>query len=136
MSKKFVCWRCGESLKEIARPFPRLEKCRTCGADLHVCLMCHFYNPRMNDHCDHELAEPAREADLANFCQYLKLKPGAFTKAMDKAKQAEAELKALFGEKEDATAKPVTETAQKTPDSIDPLRALFQDETADNNKNK
>lgn len=99
MTGKLVCWRCGEALGDIPKPFPRLAKCKHCEADLHVCLMCRHYNPRYSTKCDHEMAEPAREVDLANFCHYLKLKTSAFVeKDFDQSKEAEARLKALFGD--------------------------------------
>ncbi len=94
-----VCWRCGASLKDLPKPFTRLEQCRECHADLHVCRMCRFYNPRMHDKCDHEMAEPAREVDLANFCQYYKPTPDAFDpKGKSSSDDAMAKLRALFGE--------------------------------------
>ena len=133
MAKRFVCWRCGEALHDIPKPFPRLEKCRACGADLHVCYMCRYYNPRMNDHCDHELAEAAREPDLANFCHYLRLRPEAYTKQFDKAQQAAAELKALFGDDDERVSGASSQT-NKQADVLDPLKALFQDEPAANSE--
>ena len=117
MAGKLVCWRCGEALGEIPKPIPRLFKCRQCEADLHVCLMCRHFNPRYSTKCDHEMAEPARELDLANFCHYLKLKTNAFIeKDYDQSKQAEAKLRALFGVEESAV------TAETKPD--DPMAAL------------
>jgi len=133
MPRRFVCWRCGEALQAIAKPFPRLERCRACNADLHVCYMCRYYNPRMRDHCDHELAEAAREPDLANFCHYLRLKPDAYTKQFDKVKQAAAELKALFGEI-DEPSNGFGQQALQAGEAIDPLKALFKDEPADKSR--
>lgn len=98
-----VCWRCGVSLAEIPKPFTRLEQCRACHADLHVCRMCRYYNPRMHDKCDHEMAEPAREPDLANFCHYYKPAQNAFdSKGKTNADDAMAKLKALFGDDAEA----------------------------------
>jgi len=112
-----VCWQCGESLKEIPRPFTRLEQCRHCHADLHVCVMCRFYNPRMSDKCDHELAERAREFEIANFCQYYKPKPDAFNPTTrSTAYDAMQKLQSLFGEEESDTS-----DAKKTPLSKDDL---------------
>lgn len=123
MAGKFVCWRCGEALQEVPKPFPRLAKCRHCEADLHVCLMCRYYNPRYSTRCDHELAEPAREIDLANFCHYLKPRPNAFVdKVYDHNKQAEAKLKALFGE--DASCEEQND-ADKQNDPLASLMELF-----------
>ena len=121
MAGKLVCWRCGEALGEVPKPFPRLMKCTQCESDLHVCLMCHHYNPNYPTRCDHEMAEPAREVNLANFCHYLKLKPGAFVeKVIDKNKEAEARLKALFGDDEQ-------ENVKKKNDPMESLKELFGD---------
>lgn len=128
MAGKLVCWHCGEALGDIPKPFPRLAKCRRCEADLHVCLMCRHYNPRYSGKCDHEMAEPARELDLANFCHYLKLKSNAFLeKDYDQSKQAEARLKALFGDQEQA------EIAQggETKDPMAALKELFGENETD-----
>ena len=123
MTGKLVCWRCGEALGDVPKPFPRLAKCRHCEADLHVCLMCRHYNPRYSTRCEHEMAEPAREVDLANFCHYLKLRPNAFVeKVHDQNKQAEARLKALFGE--DALDKQENDT-NKQNDPMASLKELF-----------
>lgn len=124
MTGKLVCWRCGEALENVPKPIPRLFKCRHCEADLHVCLMCRHYNPRYSTRCDHEMAEPAREVDLANFCHYLKLKPNAFVeKVHDQNKQAEAKLKALFDDADDAvnSAQNLSEE-----DPMEKLKELFQ----------
>jgi hypothetical protein len=53
----------------------------------------------MHDKCDHEMAEPAREVDLANFCQYYKPAPDAFDPTgKSSSEDAMAKLRALFGE--------------------------------------
>ena len=133
MSGKIVCWRCGEALREVPKPFPRLAKCRHCEADLHVCLMCRYYNPRYSSRCDHEMAEPARELDLANFCHYLKLRPDAYlAEAYDQSKQAEAKLKALFGEQGDVTAGGGQAGGQQDP--LATLKELFGGLESDKNE--
>lgn len=94
-----VCWRCGADLNTITQPFERLAQCRQCGADLHVCRLCKFYNPRLSDKCDHEMAEPAREVDVANFCHYFRPRSGAHNpEEKQRADSAMDQLKSLFGE--------------------------------------
>ena len=98
---EYVCWKCGTSLKAIPRPISRLAKCKLCEADLHVCRLCRFYNPRMLDRCDHEMAEPAREVDVANFCHYFRPRVDAYNAGEGaRAKAAREQLEALFGEDE------------------------------------
>ena len=103
-----VCWRCGASLKDIPKPFVRLAQCKTCAADLHVCRLCKFYNPKFFEKCDHELAEAAREVDVANFCQYFQPKADAYNpQERSRADAAMAKLNALFGESIDDNGKEV-----------------------------
>lgn len=101
-----VCWRCGKSLKDIPLPFTRLQQCKHCHADLHVCRLCRFYNPAVSEKCNHDLAEPARDIELANFCQYFKPVSNAFNeKNHGREEDAMARLKSLFGDDaQDATA--------------------------------
>ncbi len=100
-----VCWRCGASLKDIPLPFTRLQQCTACHADLHVCRLCRFYNPRISDKCDHDLAEPARDVEVANFCHYFRPVAGAFDhQQKDNSDDAMAKLKSLFGDDQSAQA--------------------------------
>ncbi|MDH3872342.1 MAG: hypothetical protein OEU44_09015 [Gammaproteobacteria bacterium] len=97
MKKTLVCWRCGAAVKPDQRPINRLEQCRGCQADLHVCRLCRSWNPRMTGYCDHDHAEPPLERERANFCQYYKPRPGAFTPGeQDVDRDARKELDSLF----------------------------------------
>lgn len=99
-----VCWRCGASLKDTPKPFTRLAQCKSCSADLHVCRLCKFYNPNHFEKCDHDMAEPAREVDVANFCHYFRPRPDAYNpQEKFRADDAMSQLKALFGEDSVAT---------------------------------
>jgi len=132
MTGKLVCWRCGEALQQVPKPFPRLAKCKHCEADLHVCLMCRHYNPRYSTRCEHELAEPAREVDLANFCHYLKLRPDAHLQERDtQSKKAAAELNALFG---DDKIEQEQDRQQVQADPLSMLKELFDELESDKKK--
>ena len=124
MGARLSCWRCGVPLRrDIPRPFPRLEQCKSCGADLHVCLQCRHYAPRYTNRCDHDLADPPREGDLANFCDYFIPKSGAHV-PQDRAAAgaARSQLDALFG----AGAANAGAPAQPE-DPLAALKALFED---------
>lgn len=100
-----VCWHCGTSLQHVPQPLARLAQCKSCGADLHVCRLCRFFDPQHSDHCDHEMADPAREVDIANFCHYFRMRADAYNPTeKSRADDALAQLHALFGEEEDKTA--------------------------------
>ena len=99
MTTQFNCWRCGHGLADLPKNLPRLEQCPACEADLHVCRFCRYYKPSLIRKCDHDLAEPAREVDIANFCQYLRASSQSYVaREADKERQARAKLAALFGE--------------------------------------
>jgi ribosome-binding protein aMBF1 (putative translation factor) len=78
MSHSLVCWRCGASLAELSLPLRRLEVCKACNAELHVCKMCVEYDTSYAKHCKEPTAEEVRKKDEANFCDYFKPKAGAF----------------------------------------------------------
>ncbi len=98
MADELVCWRCGAALPELPVPLPRLAECEACGAQLHVCRMCRFHNPRLRIGCDESMAEEVRERERANFCDYFKPRAGAYA-PRDRAgtRAARAQLDVLFG---------------------------------------
>jgi hypothetical protein len=92
------CWKCGAELKEIILPLSRREECQACRAELHVCRMCEWYDPRVSDHCREDRAETVSDATRANFCDYFKLSANTFSeKQTANQSAANAELEALFG---------------------------------------
>ncbi|HVM33492.1 MAG TPA: hypothetical protein VMU88_10185 [bacterium] len=52
----------------------RNETCSGCGADLHVCLNCRFYDPASANECRSSTAERVRDKDKRNFCDEFELK--------------------------------------------------------------
>jgi len=98
MSGTLVCWKCGASLADYTLPLRRLEECRACGAELHVCKLCRFYDTSKAKHCQEPIAEEVKDKERANFCDYFTPRPDAFSTVADTAAQAaRAELDALFG---------------------------------------
>ena len=65
------CWRCGASLPEEPLPLARAAACTACNADLHVCRMCQFHDPRVANECRETVAERVVDKTRANFCGYL-----------------------------------------------------------------
>ncbi len=97
-SLPLVCWKCGASLADLTLPLRRLEECRACGAELHVCRLCEFYDVAVAKHCREPIAEEVKDKTRANFCDYFKPRPGAYTAEGDAGARARAELAALFGD--------------------------------------
>jgi len=94
------CWKCGASLAEYTLPLRRLEECRACGAELHACRMCEFYDTSKAKHCREPVAEEVKDKAVANFCDYFLPTPAAYQpEAMSAAERARAELEALFGKR-------------------------------------
>ena len=60
--------------------------------------MCCFYDIAVAKHCRETVAEEVRDKERANFCDYFKPRPGAYTTAAQgEAERAQAQLNALFG---------------------------------------
>jgi len=98
MAGSLVCWKCGQSLADYSLPLRRLEVCRACGCELHVCRLCRFYDTSKAKHCQEPIAEEVRDKERANFCDYFVPRPDAYqTHGADAAAAARAELDSLFG---------------------------------------
>lgn len=98
VADKFECWKCGESLKGVARPITRFSRCPVCRSDLHVCKLCRHYDPKVLGECRHDRAERVVDKEQANFCTHFRPRRDAHTGREDQANQsARAALDALFG---------------------------------------
>jgi hypothetical protein len=67
-----TCFKCGAGL-EIDF-VGRREECPNCGADVHVCLNCDFYELGRANDCREPQAEPVKEKDRSNFCGFFRFK--------------------------------------------------------------
>ena len=104
-----VCWKCGASLAELSLPLRRLDECRQCHSELHVCKLCEWYSIAVAKHCREPIAEEVKDKERANFCDYFKPREDVYsTVSTDAASKAQADLDALFGgsKKPDAAAEP------------------------------
>lgn len=103
--QSLVCWQCGASLAEYSLPLRRLEECRQCHAELHVCKLCEWYSVAVAKQCREPIAEEVKDKQRANFCDYFQPRSNAYaaTPRADAARAA-AELEALFGGKQQSDA--------------------------------
>lgn len=116
-----VCWKCGASLAALSLPLQRLDECKQCAAELHVCKLCEFYSTAVAKHCREPIAEEVKDKERANFCDYFKPRPDAYSAAgQQAASQAKADLDALFGGGKSATSEPSAADKAKAE-----LEALF-----------
>lgn len=98
MAAALVCWKCGGSLASLPLPLSRMAECPACKAELHVCRLCQFYDPRTTRQCSEIRAEEVIVKDRANYCDWFKPRPNAYdARARAKAGSAKAKLDALFG---------------------------------------
>jgi len=112
-SEHLVCWKCGAPLGDIPLPLSRFAECKSCHAALHACRMCEFYDTSVAKSCREPVAEEVKDKTRANFCDYLRARPGAFTdKDGAAAAKARADLDALFG-----AGSPSSRASPSTPDA-------------------
>lgn len=114
-----VCWKCGNSLADLSLPLRRLDECKKCGAELHVCKLCEFYSIAVAKHCRETIAEEVKDKERANFCDYFKPRPGAFsTVNQDAAAKAKSDLDALFGAKANSPEPSAADRARAELDAL------------------
>ena len=98
MAGTLDCWKCGAGIDAESLPLRRRDECPACGADLHVCRMCAFYDTSVAKSCTEPVAEEVTDKERANFCDYFRAAPGAYSHAGAAAgAAARSELEALFG---------------------------------------
>ena len=93
MSQILKCYRCGESLAALSLPLSRRDQCPACNADIHVCKMCKYFDPRVTRQCREDGAEDVTEKERPNFCDWFVPNPDAFDP--DRKSESDAALSAL-----------------------------------------
>ena len=78
MQNDLVCWHCGASLEAFSLPLRRLDACKTCNAELHVCKLCVEFDASYQNQCKEPTVEEVRNKNAANFCDYFKPRALAF----------------------------------------------------------
>lgn len=104
MPDSALCWKCGASLAQLSLPLLRLDVCQQCGAELHVCKLCSFYDVAVAKHCRETIAEEVRDKQRANFCDYFVLNEQAYKPAA--SLPSKSTLDELFGKKLDTPTAP------------------------------
>ena len=94
-----ACFSCGGEIKVVDR-IGRSEACSRCGADLHCCRNCKFYDPSAYNECREPQAERVLEKERSNFCDYFEIAAQPYTmKGSDAAAEAKRKLEGLFRKK-------------------------------------
>lgn len=73
----------------------RRDECRACGADLHVCKNCKFWDPGYQNECRENASYYIRDRAKANFCMSFKYKAVDEDVAAE-ANDARSKLEAMF----------------------------------------
>jgi len=120
-----VCWKCGASLAALTLPLRRQDVCRACDAELHCCRLCEFHDTTVAKQCREPIAEEVKDKTRANFCDYFRPRPGAWTAPDPAAKSAHAALDALFGGTAAASGAPAAgdDAASRARSALDDLFA-------------
>ena len=98
MGGSLNCWKCGHALDDMPMPLRRRDECPACGADLHVCRLCEFYDTSVAKSCREPIAEEVTDKVRANFCDYFRGQPGVGSAGgVSEAESARSQLEAMFG---------------------------------------
>jgi hypothetical protein len=81
---------------DLPDPIGRREACPSCGADLHACVQCEFYDVSAPNQCREPQAERVLSKDQANFCELFRLSHAEGGGADAERDLARARLDALF----------------------------------------
>ena len=93
-----VCHQCGRDIGSVER-VGRRDACLHCGADLHCCLNCTFYDVTYHNHCREPQAERQVDKQVGNFCDYFSFRSGRPATGQTKD-GARTRLDALFAKKQ------------------------------------
>jgi hypothetical protein len=91
------CPHCGASLSVTRISFR--EVCEKCGNDLHTCVCCVHYAPGKPNDCNEPNAEPVRDKERNNRCEWFSLTDKKKEKGLSK-EEANRLLRDLFRKKE------------------------------------
>ena len=96
----FYCFKCGNELDLIITvgvKVTRLDTCDHCGANLHCCKNCRFYDRNAHNDCLETHADFIRDREEPNFCSQYEIKNrDEAPQQDDQASKAKAKLDALF----------------------------------------
>ena len=126
-STGLTCWNCGESSEEPL-PLSRHAACQHCFEMLHCCRMCRHFDPKQRPACQHDLADPPRESEIANFCDFLAPRRGLQGSKSLRDQHASAKLSALFGDAPETNDKPEFDLDAQPHSAERQLQDLFGDD--------
>lgn len=90
--------------------------------------MCRHFDPHQRPACQHDLADPPRESDSANFCDFLTPRRGLQGRQSGRDQKASAKLSALFGDASDIEDEADLDTDDQSSSAERQLQNLFGDD--------
>jgi hypothetical protein len=77
------CYKCGNSFAEGYKP-GRQDVCSKCGAAVHCCLNCRFYDETAHNKCSEPQSEWVSDREKGNFCHFFQLSEKSHSKEYQK----------------------------------------------------
>lgn len=89
-----ICFQC-QKINTSQSKIGFRDECMFCGADLHVCQNCEFYDVKSYNECREPSAEVVREKVRSNLCDFFSANQKNAT-VMDEKARLKAKAEALF----------------------------------------
>ncbi len=73
----YYCYKCSNQLEFAVKGgvvVGRLDTCDHCGANLHCCKNCYFYDPSLHNECRESYTDFIRDREAPNFCSSYRFK--------------------------------------------------------------
>ena len=93
------CHACKKELEIVGRVVGRRDECVHCGADLHCCYNCSFYEQSAHNECREPVAMRVNDKDRSNFCEYFELATKPHDGGKSAKEDAKKKLEELFRKK-------------------------------------
>jgi hypothetical protein len=97
---KIVCFECKKEIS-IEDKIGFRQDCSECGHDLHSCVQCQHYDPKVYNECKETMADRILEKTKANYCEFFTAQPSGPNLASPDQKKVDllAQAEALFKKK-------------------------------------
>ncbi len=91
--KHYFCHKCAQELIFEVK-MQRTDICPHCGADLHCCKNCEYWDPGAHNECTLTITEYVSDRERANHCTHFKFRAGEME--IEDKQAAMSKLEALF----------------------------------------
>lgn len=97
---KIICFDCKKGLS-IEDKIGFRQDCGECGHDLHSCVQCQHYDPKVYNECKETMADRILEKKKANYCEFFSATAADISNQTQDQKKVDllAQAEALFKKK-------------------------------------